>query len=58
MGIAQKYIKENNCPNFWTGEGRLRSELIRELGNFHEKDFLKNYYSKMLQRKDNIKNSP
>lgn len=48
MGIAQKYIKENNCPNFWTGEGRLRSELIRELGNFHEKDFLKNYYSKML----------
>ena len=55
---AHEALKCNKWPNFWTKDGMQKSQLLREIGGFQQKDYLWNFYKGMLARKDEMKNGP
>lgn len=56
--VATRALKSNKWPNYWTKDGMQKSQLLRDIGGFAQKEYLLNFYTGMLTRKEEFKNGP
>jgi len=56
--IADEAMKANKWPKYWTSNGMQKSQLLREIGGFSQKEYLAGFYTSMFHRQEQEKHAP
>lgn len=56
--IADEAMKANKWPKYWTSNGMQKSQLLREIGGFSQKEYLAGFYTSMLHRQEQDRHAP